>query len=399
MACGRIVGIVIVVAMVAVGCSSSGQESAADPTRPRSTTAATSAPTTTAPTTTTARATTSTTTAPTTVVAEPVAETDVAVLAAFVEAQSGLEFGVVPEIEDATVARDDLGVDPGFFVEERVWNLFEPLGLVEPGDDRIAAGQARLDQVRGVCCPVLLFETDDHPLLESVVVVHELTHLIDRQRPFDREVESPEPFRFTTIVSEGNAQRVAFAYQAELEAAGALASRFELDWSDPRIPPAVLEVLELPYEEGAIFNAALFERGGLPLVEETFLRPPISTEQVLDPEAYVTDEQPLPVEAPALPGGVESTTGGTIGSFVLRLLAERTLDSTAAHELAISWAGDRYVLFERAGRRCVAATIVMDDVDAADALVDALRGAGVGAVVDRDDPTALTARRCATPAV
>ncbi len=346
----------------------------------------TAAPTTVAP----------TTVAPSTTIAEPVAETDVGVLAAFVEAHSGLVFEAEPEVEDASITRDELGIDPGVLVDVALWDLFVPLGLVEPDDDRIAAGQARLDQVRGVCCPVVLFETDDHPLLESVVVVHELTHLIDRQRPLDRQVRSPEPFPFVTIVLEGNAQRVALRYRAELEAAGARPSRFDLDWADPRIPTAVLEVLELPYEEGAAFSAELFDRGGPAAVEESFARPPISTEQVLDVDAYLDGELPVAVEPPPLPAGAEPTATGTIGSFVLRLLAGQTLGAEAAHELAISWAGDRYALFEQAGRRCIIATVVMDDDASTEMLVDALRGAGVGASV-APGASELTLRRCVAP--
>jgi hypothetical protein len=229
------------------------------------------------------------------------------------------------------------------------------------------------------------------------VVVHELTHLIDEQRSLRRGTRSDEPLRFDSVVLEGNAQRVALRYRAELEAAGARPSRFALDWADPRIPPAVLEVFELPYEEGAAFSAALSDRGGLALVEESFRRPPISSEQVLDVDAYLEDEQPVTVEPPSLPPGAEATATGTIGSFVLRLLVEQTLDVDAAHDLVTRWTGDRYVLYERAGRSCLVAAVVMDDAAAAAELVEAVRGAGVGATVDPDAPAELTVRRCARP--
>ncbi|MEO1059868.1 MAG: hypothetical protein AAFZ07_00515 [Actinomycetota bacterium] len=409
---------VVAVALLAAACSSGGGETAAAPaatstTSPPPSTAppTTSPPLSTAPPTTaprpsaappttvpaTSTPSTTTTVAPPTTIAEPVAETDIEVLAAYVEQRSGLTFDEPPEIAFGTVASDELDIDPGLFVDERLWNLFVPLGLVGPDDDRIAAGQARLDQVRGVCCPVVLFETDDHPLLTSVVVVHELTHLLDRQRPLDRRIDTDEDVRFDSIVLEGNAQRVAFDYRDELVAAGALPSRFVFDWAEPRIPDAVLQVLELPYEEGATLSEQLYERGGLPLVEQAFVRPPTTTEQVLDVDAYLDDEQPVEVQLPE-PVGVEVTATGTMGAFVLRLLVEQVLDDAAAHDLVTAWGGDRYALFEQGGRPCVVGTVVMDDGGSATDLRDALRGVGVGATIDAETPTAVTVRRCAVPA-
>ena len=393
----RRTGGLVVLALLAA-CSSGGVEALPDPVTITTTTIAT---TTTAPTTTTTTApTTTTTTAPTTTTTtlapEPEAETDIGVLAAFVEERSGLVFEELPEITEATISRDEIGVDPGFFVDERLWNLFVPLRLVGPDDDRLAAGQARLDQVRGVCCPVLMFENDDHPLLRSMVVVHELTHLIDRQRSLVRGPNSDEPLRFDVAVLEGNAQRVAFDYRAELIARGAHPSRFDFDWADPRIPAAVLEVLEFPYEEGAVLSAALAERGGIELAVQAFDRLPVSSEQVLDVDAYLDDERPLEVAAPEPPRTAEITDAGTMGAFVLRLLAARTLDPEAAHDLAVSWAGDRYVLYERTGRSCLVATVVLDDAEAAATFVEVARGSGLGAVAaEPGTPERITLRGCA----
>ncbi|MEM9606323.1 MAG: hypothetical protein AAGA99_02805 [Actinomycetota bacterium] len=385
----RAVVLLIVLAILAAACSSDSSEDAA----PDTTVApapSTAPPTTQAPTTTTSTTTTTTTTLPV-----PEAETDVEVLAAYVESQSGIEFPPgVASIVETTHEETDLGIDPGWFIREELWALFVSLGMIDPEADRITAGQARLDQVRGVCCPVYLFEQPDHPLLTSMVAVHELAHLLDREREFRAAGPQDEPLNFDSVVLEGNAQRVAYAYRAELIAAGADLSMFDLDWTDPRIPPVIIEVLEFAYEEGADFTIALHERGGLELVEETFLRPPATSEQVLEIDAYLADEPAAEVAAPSLPDTAAPILDGSMGAFVLRLIIEGAIGVEAAGELVEAWAGDRYVLYEDAGVSCISARVELDDAVAAEGIAEALVLSGYEPVVD-DTGTGVALSHCA----
>ncbi len=300
------------------------------------------------------------------VAVEPEAETDIATLAQYVETQTGLTFVDEPVVDYSSTDPGSLELDAAFFADAEMWRLLTVVGVIEPGADRLLAAQARIDQIRGACCPVQLFETDDHPLLTSVVVVHELTHLVDQERL------SQMPFRpgdevvgFATAVSEGNAQRVASAYRRTLEDAGAPAERFAVDWSHPDVPDAFLQILEFPYDEGYTFSSGLEAVGGLDLVDESFRRPPVSSKQILDVDAYIAAEWPTPVRPPD-DGEGELLQRGVVGAFVLKLMLERSMAADDALEVATQWSGDAYTIYNRDGETCLDSDLVMESDSSAE---------------------------------
>ncbi len=300
--------------------------------------------------------------------AEPEAETNVDVLADFVERRTGLLFSAPPVIDYSAPDPSELNLDADFFADEEMWRLLTVFGLITPQADRIAAAQARIEQIRGACCPVQLYDTDDHPLLTSVVAVHELTHLVDEgrmeQMPFGPE---DEVVGLARAVSEGNAQRVALDYQQLLEDIGAAPDRFVVGWSHPDIPDAFLQILEFPYEEGYLFSAQLEEIGGLDQVAESFRRPPLSSKQILDVDSYLSAERPTPVRPPDSGQG-EPIQRGVVGAFLLKLLLEQTMSASAAVDLATQWSGDSYTVFDGEGDTCVVVDMVMESVEATEQL-------------------------------
>ncbi len=328
----------------------------------------------------------------TTVLVEPGAETDVAILADFVEEKTGLVFLDEPVVDFSSISPETLDLDSSFFASEDTWRLLQVTGLVDPDDDREAAAQARIDQIRGACCPVQMFETEDHPLLTSVVLVHELTHLVDQGRMEEMPFRpGDEVVSLTTAVSEGNAQRVALAYRQELEEAGAAPDRFIVDWSHPDIPDAFLQILEFPYDEGYSFSSGLEAAGGLDQVDESFRRPPVSSKQILDVEAYLEAEWPTPVRPPEASTG-EPVQQGVVGAFVLKLILERAVSDSAALDLAKQWSGDAYTVSVGDAGQCLAVDMVMDSPAAREALESAVSTIGFETTVL--EPDALQLRRC-----
>ena len=65
--------------------------------------------------------------------------------------------------------------------------------------------------------------------------------------------------------------------------------------------PAVIRAqLMFPYEAGLEFVSTLYLEGGYPAVDDAFLDPPQSTEQILHPEKYLAGETPQVVTLPPL---------------------------------------------------------------------------------------------------
>jgi hypothetical protein len=109
------------------------------------------------------------------------------------------------------------------------------------------------------------------------------------------------------------------------------------------------------YEDGARFAAQIYRHGGNAALTRTLRdRPPVSSDQILHPEAYLAGERPAPVAlrpAPALGRGWARIAAGTFGEFdtsqLLLFGAEADDDASRreAAKAAAGWDGGRYELW------------------------------------------------------
>jgi hypothetical protein len=114
-----------------------------------------------------------------------------------------------------------------------------------------------------------------------------------------------------------------------------------------------------PHDEGRAFVQSLFEGGGWGAVNDAYLDPPRSTEQVLHPSRYggqrvgagsLRDEPTrvvVPDLGPVLGGGWRMLVEETMGEFVTGLYLDETLGETRAWQAADGWDGDTLVAWER----------------------------------------------------
>jgi len=112
-------------------------------------------------------------------------------------------------------------------------------------------------------------------------------------------------------------------------------------------PPIIRESLLFPYDHGASFVSALREEGGWNRVDEAYASLPSSTEQILHPEKYLNDEQPVSVElreiTSSLGGDWTEVDDGTFGEFQIDvLLGGQEQSAETAEAAAAGWGGDRY---------------------------------------------------------
>jgi len=114
----------------------------------------------------------------------------------------------------------------------------------------------------------------------------------------------------------------------------------------PESPYFLQQSLEFPYMEGAKFVAALIAGGDFSPVDDAFERPPLSTEQILHPEKYLQNEEPLEVDVPDdLADGWRVDSENVIGEFFLKTWLE-AIGSDNAGVAAAGWGGDAYAIFE-----------------------------------------------------
>jgi hypothetical protein len=201
------------------------------------------------------------------------------------------------------------------------------------------------------------------PEWAEMVITHELDHALQDQT-YDLDTFENLPS------TEGDA---ALARQALVEGDG-VALMIELmlarknvapPWRDPAVareleramglpsddlldkaPLAVREALLFPYRAGFTFVAALRRKQPWSAVDAAFKRPPRSTEQILHPAKYQSDDLPIAVDIkpPAALAGyrvAHSTVWGELGFSLF--VRSHGLDASAGAQAAAGWGGDRVI--------------------------------------------------------
>jgi len=197
---------------------------------------------------------------------------------------------------------------------------------------------------------------------ERVVFAHEFGHALQDQH-FDLEAlnldRTSEPEYGDRVLAlqgliEGEAvliqEQYVESYFSDEDAADllqdALNYRFTLSSEVPRV---LGEVSMFPYLAGEEFVSALYDRGGWQAIDEAYTAPPLSTEQILHPERYLSGDRPALVSlAPltdTLGGGWRLVYESTVGEFVLGLYLGNQLSAEEATEAVVGWGGDRCAVY------------------------------------------------------
>ncbi len=124
-----------------------------------------------------------------------------------------------------------------------------------------------------------------------------------------------------------------------------------------RMPVSLWEPMLYPYSWGLAFAKEVYAKGGWDALNAAYARPPLSTEQIIHPERYLSDtpDWPIALELPDLAAVMgadwELRYDDTMGEIGVRaLFADWAphLDDTARADLGTGWGGDRYAILSRA---------------------------------------------------
>jgi hypothetical protein len=197
---------------------------------------------------------------------------------------------------------------------------------------------------------------------ERVTFAHEFTHALQDQNfglknlNLDAIGQGDRSLAHLSL-PEGDATLV-MSYWAQQHLTPAETLQLLAESQDPQqtavlnsMPAILRETLLFPYTSGLSFVLGLQTNGGWAAVDAAYAKPPASTEQVLHPEKYASNEAPVTLGTPKdlakrLGSGWTVPLTDTFGELQLRIwlrdvgqMAEADADGAAA-----GWGGDRIVL-------------------------------------------------------
>jgi len=333
-------------------------------------------------------------------------EADLAAIEGQVEAIRGLNAGtpVTPVLLDSAdlaarlAAIDSAQTDHVALADES--RLFIHLGLL-PAGSSLEQMELALDsgQVVGFYDPdskglYVLSASRSLGPVEKITFAHEFTHALQDQNFGLEKLATDRPDQgdrdlARTSLPEGDAtlsmtlwsERNLSPLELLEVAAQSLDPSQEEQLADA---PAILrQDLTFPYTQGLAFVQSAYAAGGWPAVDAIYARPPDSTAQILHPELYRSDVEPVAVTVPPVPkslgSGWQVTIQDTLGEFQLGvwLAGEAPTDAqnTAATAAISGWTGDRVALYEGPGD---AWAVVLRTAMTDDGSVAAFQGAASG---------------------
>ena len=247
----------------------------------------------------------------------------------------------------------------------------EALGLIPKGyplDQKLLA--LLTEQIAGLYDPKEreFFIADwTQPAEQRVIMAHELTHALQDQyfhvQKWEEEVKSNDDAQLAReAVLEGSATIAMYDYL--LRKMGK--STRDLKDFDPTLllgdvndspelaqaPMVIQDEITFPYIPGAGFvQRVLKEWNGWSDFHRLFDNPPASTQQILHPELYFRGVMPAEVDltpvTKLVPRGWKKLDENVMGEFATNEIVKQFLGKERANEVAPSWAGDRYAIYQR----------------------------------------------------
>jgi len=253
--------------------------------------------------------------------------------------------------------------------------LLVALGLIPPKENLAATlSNVLTEQIIGA------YDTDTKDItivagkgvgstMDELTMAHEITHGLQDQNfnlvkpPLDSKNYNGDNDLAVTSLVEGDAMGTMLTYAekyvdpqklTEAELAESDTSSEELD----KAPAYIRKSLLFPYEEGMNFVEQLKNKKGLAGVDAALRDPPLSTEQIIHPDKYITHrDNPRPVDLPDISDTLgpkwKLINSDTMGEFDVKAWFEQYDGLITANDVATGWGGNTIQYYQGPGKNNV----------------------------------------------
>ena len=192
--------------------------------------------------------------------------------------------------------------------------------------------------------------------------VHELTHIMQE----DYILSTPATFDGSKAVSalkEGDATLMADT--AKNDGVVPLPADVVKPGSSPDLPDSVNKINRFVYRYGLEFVKTLYnyEAESWEGVDQAYVNPPTTTEQIIHPEKYLGKEAALAVVAPEVSGNWSLAKTDSYGEYFVYVMLENWISEEDALEASEGWGGDIFSYYQQGEEFLFTWNIVWDTED------------------------------------
>lgn len=270
------------------------------------------------------------------------------------------------------------------------------------------------DQVLGLYDPetkqlvIISTNTEEWGAIDKSTFVHETVHALQDQNfdimsvYGDQDYLYDDRFYAARSLIEGDASLAEIIYLTEYDLLDQIQDEYgDLESvSTDDIPFFLMESMSFYYDEGALFVMQLWQSGGWDTVNDAWVDPPTTSEQIIHPEKYVDGEGAVEVKIndpqPTFGGDwrvIEDNSWGELGTRIF--IENGGVRSSAASDAAEGWGGDRVYVVTNDEESAMVWSTAWDSEDEADEFVEILKDSeaeriGLDEVTSEDGVTVLT---------
>lgn len=205
--------------------------------------------------------------------------------------------------------------------------------------------------------------------------VHELTHIMQE----DYSISAGTTFdgaRALSSLKEGDATLMADTFKNDgvvpvsssessvdnpdfsLALAPILEDELEL-----ALPGTIDDLNRFPYRYGLEFVKILYEQGGWGAIDDAYSDPPYTSEQIMHPEKYFSQEGTKIVDVPKVNGDWTLVETNRLGEYFVFVMLENWISEDDASEASNGWGGDVFSYYELDDEFFFTWNIVWDTID------------------------------------
>jgi hypothetical protein len=129
------------------------------------------------------------------------------------------------------------------------------------------------------------------------------------------------------------------------------------------LPESIDNLNRFPYRYGLEFVKTLYSQGGWTAIEEAYTNPPNTTEQIIHPEKYLSQESAKNVEVPPVPVEWNLIANDSYGEGFISIMLDNWISEDDAEDASKGWGGDVFSYYENGDEFLFTWNIVWDTED------------------------------------